>query len=68
MKTRLRYYRVIVCPIDKQRIIMRIWEPTKCKAMINAYKQCKWIYKQNNIMFSIFSVIHLKSQYQRETK
>ena len=45
---------------------MRIWEPTKCKAMLNAYRQCKWIYKQNNIMFSTFSVIRLNPKYERK--
>ena len=68
METKLRYFRVIVCPVDKQRIIMRIWEPTKCKAMLNAYQQCKWIYKQNNIMFSTFSVIRLNPKYERKTE
>ena len=68
METKLQYFRVIVCPVDKQRIIMRIWEPTKCKAMLNAYRQCKQIYKQNNIMFSTFSVIRLNPKYERKTE
>lgn len=68
METKLRYFRVIVCPVDKQRIIMRIWEPTKCKAMLNAYRQCKMIYKQNNIMFQTFSVMKLNTKYEREMK